>query len=87
MLWVALQDVLWELENCSRRRTDGFIHFALLIGLVQILYAMFVKVYARTKYMGFNMCFNFVLPEYGVEPQLPYLYWYVCFIGVKHIIF
>ncbi|MFI3267225.1 MAG: V-type ATPase 116kDa subunit family protein, partial [Rikenellaceae bacterium] len=28
--------------------------FALIVGLVQILYAMFVKVYARTKYQGFK---------------------------------
>ncbi|MFI3262012.1 MAG: V-type ATPase 116kDa subunit family protein [Rikenellaceae bacterium] len=28
--------------------------FALVVGLVQILYAMFVKVYARTKYQGFK---------------------------------
>jgi len=28
--------------------------FAIVVGLVQIIYAMFVQVYARTKYMGFR---------------------------------
>lgn len=55
--------------------------FSLVVGLVQIVYAMFVKVYARTKYQGFKYAIStlcwagailtcgaaYLLPNYGVD--------------------
>lgn len=54
--------------------------FALVVGLIQLVYAMFVRVYARTKYMGFKYAIStlawalviltsaaaYLLPEMGI---------------------
>lgn len=58
--------------------------FALMIGLFQIIYAMFVKAYARIKYQGFKyaistlswaftiitVCLTLVLPDMGINFEL-----------------
>ena len=42
------------LENLPFLGQMDMFTFALMVGIVQIIYAMFVQVYARTKYMGFR---------------------------------
>lgn len=68
------------LENLPFLGQMDMFTFALVVGLVQIIYAMFVRVYAQTKYMGFKYAVStlgwaltvlvsalaYVLPDAGV---------------------
>ncbi len=68
------------LENVPFLGQMDMFTFAIVVGLVQIIYAMFVQVYARTKYMGFRYAVStlgwaltvlvsalaYVLPDAGV---------------------